>query len=197
MLDARRPYRTSRLHGTIQINRSEREREKERERERMSAAAESEERGMRIPKKPLVITDGACAACNTFVKLLLARDTNETLAFASLQESLVQELLVERGIPLDFDTMVLIDAETGKAYTKSTAVLRTLSYLPFPWFLIQIFLLIPAFIRNFFYSWFAAYRITLFGSSEYCVRLTAKQRPRFLQYNKDLLTTASDQQKVK
>lgn len=150
-----------------------------------------------VPRYPLILTDGDCAACNTFVNFLLAREgSTQSFAYCSLQNPAAQALLTERGLSLNIDTMVMIDP-SGNAYTKSTAVVRTLATLGFPYSLLLLFLVIPAFIRNFFYSLFAAYRIKLFGSSEYCALLTREQRQRFLQYNPDLLATSDDSCKTR
>ena len=156
-----------------------------------------QEMAVTIPKYPLVLTDGDCAACNGFVNFLLAREGGtQTYAYSTLQHPKAQELLVERGLSLDLDTMVMIDP-SGQAYTKSTAVIRTVAALGFPYSLLLLFLIIPAFIRDFFYSLFAAYRIKLFGTSEYCSLLTRDQRQRFLQYNPELLSNSEDSCKTR
>mmetsp|Transcript_8650 Transcript_8650/g.36057 ORF Transcript_8650/g.36057 Transcript_8650/m.36057 type:complete len:156 (-) Transcript_8650:162-629(-) len=151
-----------------------------------------------VPRYPLVLTDGECAACNHFVNFLLNWEGDkQVFAYASLQDAKAQDLLTERGIPLDLNTMVMIDSHTGKAYTKSTAVIKTLAQLGFPFMLLLVFLLVPAFIRDVFYSWFAANRIRFFGNSEYCTYLTPKLRPRFLQHNPDILLPQDDMPKTR
>lgn len=90
-----------------------------------------------------------------------------------------QKLLLEHGLdPSQLSTMVLIQG--GKAYLRSTAALRIARNLPQPWPLLYGFILIPRFLRDTAYSWFAERRYQWFGKSESCRLPTPEFRSRFL-----------------
>ena len=77
------------------------------------------------------------------------------------------------------DTMVFLKNE--KIYTKSTAVLLILKELVFPWSLMgSILIIMPAFIRDFFYSKISQNRYSVFGKSETCRIPTEAEKEKFL-----------------
>jgi predicted DCC family thiol-disulfide oxidoreductase YuxK len=74
--------------------------------------------------------------------------------------------------------MVLLSA--GKLYTKSAAALRVGRFLGFPYNLSVVFLLVPPFVRNFFYDLVARNRYKWFGKRDECRVPTKELRARFL-----------------
>jgi len=55
-----------------------------------------------------------------------------------------------------------------KVHTKSTAVLKSIQSLGGGWRIVSIFLLLPAFIRDWIYNQIASVRYKLFGKREAC-----------------------------
>ena len=134
-----------------------------------------------MPQPPsIVLFDGECNVCDSFVNFVIDRDHERRLVFTSLQSPAGQRLLAFHGVPQDLDSMVLI--EHGQtAFVKTSAVLRTLGSLGFPWVLLLLLLVIPACVRDVFYSAFAARRYQWFGhKTEACRRMTPELRARFL-----------------
>ncbi len=78
----------------------------------------------------------------------------------------------------DFDTMVLIEGEL--IYTRSSAALRIVKRLPFPWPILYIFVVVPKFIRDLFYRILARNRYRWFGKKAECLIPTPEIRSRFL-----------------
>ena len=133
--------------------------------------------------KGLVLFDGECNVCDTFVNFLIDRDPDGKLQYASQQSSAGKDVMTKRDINVNCSTMVLITSD-GSIYTHSTAFLRTVALLGSFYRLLLLFLIIPAFIRDLGYSCFAANRYRLFGRhEEACKRLTPELKLRFLQYN--------------
>lgn len=82
------------------------------------------------------------------------------------------------GIAEDVDSVVLI--EDDQAFMHSTAALRIARNLGGVYSLAYVFIIVPAFIRNFFYKLFAKYRYRLFGKKDMCMMPTPEVRERFL-----------------
>lgn len=101
---------------------------------------------------PIVLFDGTCGFCHAGVRWLIDRDRAGRLRFAPLQSPTGQRLLGEHGLPSDWDQSLVLVAD-GRASTFSTGSLRICGYLPLPWKLCAVGLLVPRFVRD------AVYRI--------------------------------------
>ncbi|QYK51599.1 MAG: DUF393 domain-containing protein [Anaerolineales bacterium] len=112
--------------------------------------------------KTLVLYDGYCALCNHSVQFLQARQRPDALEYASLQSERGQRVLQAAGLPTQsFDSIVVSDG--GQVYVRSAAALRLLRYLRFPWPLLSILRLVPAFLRDPLYDLIAHNRYRWFG----------------------------------
>jgi len=128
----------------------------------------------------IVLFDGVCNLCNSSVQFILKRDRKKKFRFASMQSEPGQALLKKKGLPLEkFDTFVLI--QNGKAYTQSTAALRTLRQISWPWPLLYPLILVPAFLRNAVYTFIARRRYRWFGKKDSCALPKPEWRDRFLE----------------
>lgn len=127
----------------------------------------------------IVLFDGICNFCNSSVQFIIDRDPARHFRFASLQSAVGQRLLQEHGVdPNQLSTIVLIEGKN--AYLRSAAALRIARGLRQPWPLLYGLALIPRFLRDAAYSWFAARRYRWFGKSESCRLPTPEFRERFL-----------------
>lgn len=133
---------------------------------------------MTKPSKAIVLFDGHCNLCNRSVQFILARDARAYFQFASLQSAKGQELLLAHGLSQPPDSIVLVEAE--QAYVESGAALRIARGLAWPWKLLAVFLVIPAFIRNPIYRFIARNRYRWFGKTETCWLPSAQWKERFL-----------------
>ncbi len=132
------------------------------------------------PASPVMLFDGVCNLCNHTINFLIDRDPQQHLRFASLQSPAGQRLLKTHGLDhTSLKTVVLI--ENGQAYLRSTAVLRALRYLKWPWPLAYGLIVIPAPLRNLGYRLIARYRYRMFGSTESCRVPTPELKQRFLE----------------
>ena len=110
----------------------------------------------------VVVFDGVCALCNKALSVLMKIDKNQTLRYSALQGEYVKTLDINK----DIDSIVFY--EEGKLYYKSTAILRILRSLGGVWILINIFYIIPAFMRDTIYDTIAKHRYKIFGKMDSC-----------------------------
>ena len=129
--------------------------------------------------KTILFFDGNCGLCNRSIKFVLRKEKNHELFFSPLQSEFAKEIFREKNINHNFNTMMLL--ENGKVYNKSSASLRTTKYLKGLWPLMQGFLIVPPFIRNFFYNILSKNRIAWFGISNYCDMMTPELKKRFIE----------------
>jgi len=126
--------------------------------------------------KYIVFFDGVCGICNRFIDFLLARKKGRHLYFSPLQGNAAKAVLSKEYHAMD----TIVFKTEKRIYTKSTAALRIASSLGGLWKLSLIFLVVPAFIRNFVYDVIAANRYKWFGKKESCRIPTPQERDRFL-----------------
>lgn len=126
----------------------------------------------------IVLFDGVCNYCNAMVNFSIRHDPEKKFKYATLQSDIGQRLLAEHGIGKDVDSVILI--EDGKAYMHSTAGLRIVRKMSGIYSLCYVFIIVPAFIRDWAYELFAKYRYRLFGRTDTCMIPTPDMRERFL-----------------
>jgi len=132
-----------------------------------------------MPKaENVVLFDGICNVCNSTVNFIIDRDRQGRFKFASLQSEAGRRLCREHGIPLELDSIALV--ENGKAYVESDAVLRIAKELDGLWPAVFSLVLLPKSLRSRAYRYFASHRYEWFGKAEVCRVPTADVLGRFL-----------------
>ncbi len=115
----------------------------------------------------LVLIDWFCVLCNWFAEFVVRYDKDEKFVFWALDDQWVIAYLWWKWISYEIDESVRVYTWT-EFMDKSTAVIYILSRLNV-WFLpLRLFLLIPAFIRDFIYDKIAARRYSWFWKSSTC-----------------------------
>lgn len=128
--------------------------------------------------KTILLYDGECSFCNGAVQWIIPRDPHHHIYFAAQQGELGQALRKQYGISDEIDSLVLVDR--GKAYVYSAAAIKAAKYLHRAWPLVQLLLLIPAFIRDPIYRYVAKHRYQWFGKQQACLLPTPEIRARYL-----------------
>lgn len=128
---------------------------------------------------PLVLFDGVCNFCNYWVNFSIKRDKKKKLFFAPLQGETAKNLLSQFDLDADQLASVIL-IEKGRIYTQSSAALRLCRHLDGFWKLGYGLMIVPKFIRDFFYNIIARNRYKWFGKKESCMIPTPEQRSRFL-----------------
>ena len=122
---------------------------------------------MSTDKEHIILFDGFCNLCQGSVAFASKRDKQNKFSFLPLQSEKVVELLKDHDVVnLDMNSVIYI--HDGHLYKKSTAVLRILKDLVWPWKVFYILWIIPAPVRNFFYDIVTGLRYRLFGRRHSC-----------------------------
>src|SRR5437868_4799288 len=95
----------------------------------------------------IVLFDGVCNYCNSWVNFLIRHDKKNYFRYAPLQSDTGKELLKKYNVPdVSSDTFVLV--ENGKYYLRSTAGLRLTKHLNRLYPLLYGLIIVPRFIRD-------------------------------------------------
>lgn len=127
----------------------------------------------------VVLFDGVCRLCGAWARFLIRYDSGRRFKLASVQSPEGQAILRWYGLPMDYyETMALV--EGPRLYVKSTAFIRVVMRLPFPWFLAAAVWIVPAPVRHWLYDRVALNRYRLFGRFDTCVLPSPDHNSRFL-----------------
>lgn len=118
-------------------------------------------------QNPIVLFDGICNYCSKSVQLMIRFNTKKNLRYTALQSNTAQQLLQQYSIACLPNSIVFID--NNKVYLYSTAVLKIVKHLSFPFCCLIVFIIVPACIRNKLYQWFAKHRYRWFGKKNSCM----------------------------
>lgn len=128
----------------------------------------------------IIFFDAQCLLCNGWVKFLLRHDTRRMFRFASIQGETGKRLLADAGLRLEgLETLLLID-DRQRVWQHTSAILRVLHGLGWPWLLAWVAWLIPAPLRDALYRLIARNRYRWFGRSETCLVPDRVVQDRFL-----------------
>ncbi|MCU0359641.1 MAG: DUF393 domain-containing protein [Bacteroidia bacterium] len=131
-----------------------------------------------LNKQPLLMYDGECALCNHLIQFYLRHEKKQELNFVPLDSPTALALIKHFELKTTKDSMVLIRGYN--AYIKSCAALRLSGYMKGLWPLMQVFLIIPPFLRNLVYDFVAKRRIRWFGLQQACMNINGFRKERFL-----------------
>jgi predicted DCC family thiol-disulfide oxidoreductase YuxK len=128
--------------------------------------------------KKIIVFDGVCILCNSFVQFILKRDRTKQFYFTTAQSDFVNEKVKTMHFKVNpMDSVIYL--KNGKVLTESSAVLGILSDLGGIWKLMSIFSLVPPLIRNAMYRFCARRRYRVFGMLETCMMPSPDWKNRF------------------
>lgn len=135
-----------------------------------------------IPKhKQLILFDGVCNLCSNSVKYVIKRDKNNKFLFAPLQSEIGKTIISEFKIDIaKVDSILLYNPIKNTIVSKSTAAIYVARTLGLPINLLAIFLIVPAFIRNWVYDYIAKNRYKWYGKKDTCMIPTPELKAKFL-----------------
>jgi predicted DCC family thiol-disulfide oxidoreductase YuxK len=131
-----------------------------------------------MKEAPVVLFDGVCNYCNSWINFAIRHDKKGLLKFAPLQSSAGDRLSRQYNITAGTNSVILI--EKGKVYSHSGAAIRIARFLQWPARMLYVFIAIPKFIRDPVYKWVARNRYKWFGRRETCMIPGPEVRARFL-----------------
>lgn len=125
---------------------------------------------------PIVFFDSHCLLCNRIVQFLLKVDNNKLLTFTSLSSKSGLELISNYQIQADS----IVFFHQNKYSVKSNAVLEIFKLLGFPFSIMIVFYIIPAFLRDWMYNLIAQNRQKWFGTTDHCLVNSDEYRERII-----------------
>ena len=132
----------------------------------------------------IVLFDGVCDLCNSFVQFIIKHDPAGKFKFAPLRSVEAERVL--EGMPIALralDTVIYV--RNGRVFTRSTAALLIITDLGGAWSSIRLLSFIPTFLRDLLYDAIAKHRYRLFGRREECMVPTPEISDRFLHSMND------------
>ena len=127
----------------------------------------------------IILFDGVCNLCNSFVNFVIRNDKKDQFRFAALQSDIGKTYISKFNIDATkTDSILLIDRD--KIYIKSTAALYISKSLSGGYPLLFGFMIIPNLIRNWVYDIVARNRYKWFGKKETCMIPTPELKDKFL-----------------
>ncbi|WP_299110676.1 DUF393 domain-containing protein [uncultured Winogradskyella sp.] len=131
--------------------------------------------------KQLILFDGVCNLCNSSVLYVIKRDSKNKFLFAPLESNIGKDIIKKFKIDTEkTDSILLYNPVTDKLTNKSTAALLIASRLGFATNLLSVFIIVPAFIRNWVYNYIAKNRYKWYGKKESCMIPTPQLKSKFL-----------------
>lgn len=133
-----------------------------------------------MDKFKIILFDGVCNLCNSSVNFIIDNDHKNVFKFTSLQSEKGIDLLKKYDLlDKNIDSVILV--ENDKAYVKSDAALKIAKTLGGKYKLFYGLIILPAFIRNFFYDIIAKNRYKWFGKKDSCRIPTLELKSKFLE----------------
>jgi predicted DCC family thiol-disulfide oxidoreductase YuxK len=130
-----------------------------------------------MDSKNIIIFDGYCNFCSRGVDFILQRDSQKIFSFAASQSESGERILASHNIR-SVESVIYI--RHGNTFQSSSAVLRILQDLGYPWKIFFVFILVPRFIRDAVYNFIAKSRYSLLGRRNVCRIPNENERSRFL-----------------
>lgn len=118
------------------------------------------------PDDAIILYDGHCVLCSSWVRFVAKRDTGRRFKFTPIDSPYGSSLAQALGIdPKDPDTNAVYLA--GHGHRRSDAALTVLATLP-RWGWVRFLRLVPRAIRDFVYTRIARNRYRIFGRNDVC-----------------------------
>ncbi|KAL2939237.1 Uncharacterized protein RDABS01_007460 [Bienertia sinuspersici] len=120
----------------------------------------------------VVVFDGVCRLCHTGVRWIIKADKYEKIKFCCLQSRTAEPYMELCDVTREDVRHRFIFVEgLGQYHQASTAALKVLSYLPFPYSALSSFSIIPTSVRDAIYDFIAKRRYNLCGKEKDCIVL--------------------------
>ncbi len=129
---------------------------------------------------PIYVYDGECVICSRTVRYVFKHDKSDPpIHFVAIKSSKGREIASKHGIDPDAPK-TFIYIENDKAFFSSDAAFALFNRAGGPARHLQVFRFIPRKIRDWFYSFVASNRYSLFGKLDKCYLPPEELRNRFV-----------------
>ncbi|WP_316830213.1 thiol-disulfide oxidoreductase DCC family protein [Pedobacter aquatilis] len=120
-----------------------------------------------MAEQPVIFFDGICNLCNASVQFAIEHDKRNVFKFTALQGEYAKVVLPEFNVDTQKINSIML-LEDHKLYTKSSAALRIARKLNGLLPVLYVFIVVPKFIRDWFYDIIAKNRYKWWGKQESC-----------------------------
>jgi predicted DCC family thiol-disulfide oxidoreductase YuxK len=128
---------------------------------------------------PVIVFDAECVLCSANAQFVLKHDKTGHFRLASMQGKSGAALYREHGMdPANPISIIIIEGKNMRQ--DSDAVLSIYEALGYPWKLLGVLRIVPAFMRDPVYRWIARNRYRWFGKRESCWIAPAEYKSRIL-----------------
>lgn len=118
-------------------------------------------------KHSVIFFDGVCNLCNASVQFAIEHDKKDVFRFTALQGDYAKNILTKFNLnPENMNSIILM--EDDKLYNKSSAALRIAKRLNGIFPILYVFIVVPKFIRDWFYDIIAKNRYKWWGKQKSC-----------------------------
>lgn len=138
---------------------------------------------------PILLFDGVCNYCNSWVNFIIRHDPKKKFRFAALQSEAGKKILKQYSIadPPERSVSVRAGKEESailiyneKVYMRSSAGLHALFHVGGIYSLAFAFIIFPEYVRDFYYDIIARNRYKWWGKKDSCMIPTEDVKDRFL-----------------
>jgi len=130
-------------------------------------------------QNPIILFDGYCNLCNSWIDFIIKRDKSKIFKFAAISSESGKEILKNYTVETEgIDSIILIENE--KCYTKSSATLEITKRLSGIWPALYVLMILPKYFRDFIYDFIAKNRYRIFGRKESCRLPSPAEKERFI-----------------
>lgn len=127
----------------------------------------------------VILFDGVCRLCQGWSRFIIRYDRHQVFRLAPVQSEQGRAILQYFGLPTDhFETMLFVQG--GDSFEKSTAFLKIIRLMPYPFRLLFVFRYLPLKLRDWLYDRIALNRYRLFGKYGVCLLPHPDHDKRFL-----------------
>ena len=136
---------------------------------------------LEIPQhKKIILFDGVCNLCNSFVNGIIKNDNKDVFVFASLDSGIGKKITDYLQIDTTKIESIILYEPNISYDIKSTAALKIMKEFGGFWWLTQIGCLLPQTVRDGIYDIVAKNRYKWFGKKDSCMIPTPELKAKFL-----------------
>ncbi len=120
----------------------------------------------------VVLYDGVCGLCNTFVQFLIRHDKRDCFRFASLQSEFGRNIVLRNGGDPDILASVYLvdnlEQDNERVFTRGKAAILAIDRLGGLWRIPGVLRFLPSFLLNLGYGIIARLRYRIWGKLDAC-----------------------------
>lgn len=136
---------------------------------------------LEIPQhKKIILFDGVCNLCNSFVNRIIKNDNKDVFVFASLDSDIGKKITNYLQIDTTKIESIILYEPNISYEIKSTAALKIMKEFGGFWWFTQIGYLLPQTVRDAIYDIVAKNRYKWFGKKDSCMIPTPELKAKFL-----------------